>query len=250
MDLNHDSKELETIKNILFSEENEKITQLQNTLDTRIQKEQELFLKNLKLQLKNDPAPIIDALAPWIGKLISRYISESISELVDKINHQIENQFSFAALKRKFKSKVHGVSESEILLKEIENDILGVMMIDRHSGILEHSFLSSELIDFNADLCAGMLSAIHSFSKDTLGSESPGLHEIDYEDYQINIEGSYEYLIVLLSKNNFSRESKKRIQKTISNLKTKYKEFLQDKELPFSNEFVEEIQKLIKQKES
>ncbi len=245
MEQNQDSQELETIKTILFSEESEKLNFIEKKLNLRIEQDQEIFVKNLKYQLKEDPQPIIDALAPWIGKLISRYISESISELVDKINHKIENQFSFTALKRKFKSKVQGVSESEILLKEIESDILGVMILDRQSGVLEYSFLSSQLKDFNADLCAGMLSAIHSFSKDTLGSQSPGLHEIDYEDYQINIEGSYEYLFVLLSKNNFSRESKKRIQKTISGFKNKYKKFFQDKELKISQEFSSEIQELI-----
>jgi hypothetical protein len=69
-------------------------------------------------EIENNKAKMIDALYPIMGGMISKYVTQAIKEMMDNINDKIENGLSFDKYKRKFKSKVTGVSETELLLEE------------------------------------------------------------------------------------------------------------------------------------
>ncbi|MFS8117075.1 MAG: flagellar motor protein MotB, partial [Microcoleus sp.] len=70
--------------------------------------------KAITAQIKLERDAMVDALYPVIGSTISRYMAEAIKT----INEKVSNAMSVEGFQRKIRSKVQGVSEAELILKE------------------------------------------------------------------------------------------------------------------------------------
>ncbi len=226
----------EKLKKILLTEDQQKITEIEKKLDNlRGQlKDKEYFIETLdpifatmlenkiieskdemaealapvmgeaiKKQVEESKEDIIDALYPVIGSTIRKSIAEAMKNLVKTVNEKLDKTFSFVMLHRKIKSKVSGVSEAEILLKEsMPFQIHEVFYIHKETGILlSHVTSKIDQQTVDQDLISGMLTAIHNFAGKIFGeTENQDIHKIQYDNYQIQIEmGRYAYLAVVIS---------------------------------------------------
>ena len=151
--------------------------------------------KAIKNQIELERDAMVDALYPVIGSTISKYMVEVVQE----INTKVENTLSPEGIKRKIRAKLRGVSEAELILQEsIGCHVQAVFLIHKDSGLIiqEIQQLGERILD--AEMVAGMLTAIRSFANDCIvfGSE---LDTIDYGDWQIHLEAAgYCYLAVVL----------------------------------------------------
>ncbi len=110
---------------------------------------------------------MVDALYPIMGGMISKYVTQSIKEMMEHINEKIEDGLSFDRYKRKLKSKVTGVSETELLIEE-SNDahISSLFVIHKESGLLiAEAHVEDQEID-DPHMVASMASAIKDFVND------------------------------------------------------------------------------------
>ena len=154
--------------------------------------------KAIQEQIRLEKDSMVDALYPIIGSTISKYMGEAI----DNINRQVETAFSAEGLKRKVQAKIQGVSEAELILREaLPFKVLAVFLIHKSSGLLIADAQPPQEQQLEADMIAGMLTAIRSFANDcmTTSNTSPELNQIDYSDSKIVLEvAGYCYLALVI----------------------------------------------------
>ncbi len=150
----------------------------------------------IKAQIESEKDAMVDALYPVIGSTIAKYMVE----VVQDINSKIESTLSPEGIKRKFKAKLQGVSEAELIFKEsVGYHVRAIFLIDKDSGLVIQEIQLPGEKQLDSDMLAGMLTAIRSFANDCIDSGSE-LDSIDYGDWQIPLEvAGYCYLAVVVA---------------------------------------------------
>ncbi len=156
----------------------------------------------IKQQIVIESDSMVEALYPVIGNTIAKYLAEAIRS----INEKVEQTFSVQGLQRKFRAKMQGVSEAELILKEsLPFEVQAVFLIHNLSGLvmidIQQSDLDSQADPIDSDMLAGMLTAIRSFASECM-SRSASNNELDaitYSGSKILLEvAGYCYLAVII----------------------------------------------------
>ncbi|MGE5656956.1 MAG: OmpA family protein [Actinomycetota bacterium] len=175
----------------------------------------------IKAQIEIERDAMVDALYPVIGNTIAKYMAEAIRT----INEKVANAFSIEGVQRKIRAKVQGVSEAELILKEsIPFTIQAAFLIHKASGLVIASVQSKDHQEVEAEMVAGMLTAIRSFVNDCIvqPGEISELNEIEYGDSKIILEvAGYCYLAVII-KGEPPKEFIAKIRETLSTIILKY----------------------------
>lgn len=152
--------------------------------------------KAIKAQIELEQDAMVDALYPVIGSTISKYMVE----VVQDINSKVESTLSLEGIKRKFRARMQGVSEAELIFQEsVGYHVQAIFLIDKDSGIVIQEIQLPGERHLDSDMLAGMLTAIRSFANDCIRSDSE-LDSIDYGDWQIPLEAAgYCYLAVVVA---------------------------------------------------
>ena len=179
--------------------------------------------KAIKTQIEVEKDAMVDALYPVIGDTISKYMVEVVRE----INSKVENTLSPEGFKRKFRARLKGVSEAELILQEsIGCHVQAVFLIDKDSGLIIQEVQNSGEQELDADMVAGMLTAIRSFANDCIKSGSE-LDSIDYGNWQIHLEvAGYCYLAVVL-KGEPNKNFLTKIRRTFGDIVLNYGEAIE-----------------------
>ena len=183
--------------------------------------------RTIKEQIRLERDAMVDALYPVIGNTISKYMTEAIKSINDKV----ANTLSMEGVERKIRSKVQGVSEAELILKEsIPFVVQAVFLIHKASGLVIAEAQEEGDYRLESEMVAGMLTAIRSFVNDCIvkPGEISELSEVEYGDSKIILEvGGYCYLAVIL-KGNPSKAFIQKMQKTVSILILDYEQPIQE----------------------
>jgi outer membrane protein OmpA-like peptidoglycan-associated protein len=156
----------------------------------------------IKTQIVLERDAMVDALYPVIGSTISKYMSE----VVKSINAQMEDSLSPKGIRRKLQAKLQGVSEAELILKEsLGFSIQAILLIHKASGLVIRDLQPESTFKIEAEMLAGMLTAIRSFAgecmtqPDNVSGHASELHEIEYDRSKIILEvAGYCYLAVIV----------------------------------------------------
>ncbi|WP_242062033.1 OmpA family protein [Nostoc punctiforme] len=152
----------------------------------------------IKKQIEIEQNIVVDALYPIIGSTIAKYMAETIRA----INRQVEETLSVEGIKRKIRAKLQGVSEAELILKEaVSFGIQAIFLIHKASGLIISNIQRSDAQQLEAEMVAGMLTAIRSFANDCI-NQSGSVTELDaitYGTSQIILEvAGYCYLAIVI----------------------------------------------------
>jgi hypothetical protein len=150
--------------------------------------------KAIREQINNNRDEMIDSLYPIIGRLVQKYIQVELEKLADSINRQIDNTFTWAAVKREFLS-IFGFKENNLLLKNaLRATVEEVFLIEQNSGLLVGQYSKGNSVD--QDMIAGMLTAIKSFVEDSFAKTDGNLNTIEYGNLKIIIQDYRRFYIV------------------------------------------------------
>ncbi|MEG3925243.1 OmpA family protein [Microcoleus sp. T3_D1] len=154
--------------------------------------------KAITAQIELERDAMVDALYPVIGNTISRYMAEAIKT----INEKVSNALSVEGVQRKIRSKVQGVSEAELILREsVPFTIQAAFLIHKASGLVISEVQNSESYQLESEMVAGMLTAIRSFVNECIvqPGEVSELNQIEYGDSKIMLEvAGYCYMAVVI----------------------------------------------------
>ncbi|MCZ0900610.1 flagellar motor protein MotB, partial [Microcoleus sp. HI-ES] len=177
--------------------------------------------KAITAQIELERDAMVDALYPVIGNTIARYMAEAIKT----INEKVSNALSVEGVQRKIRSKVQGVSEAELILKEsVPFTVQAAFLIQKASGLIISEFQNSESYQLESEMVAGMLTAIRSFVNECIvqPGESSELNQIEYGDSKILLEvAGYCYMAVVI-KGEPPHSFIKKLRQTVSNLILNY----------------------------
>ncbi len=157
----------------------------------------------IKRQVAEAKDDVVDALYPIIGKTIRKSVAEAMKNLVETINQKIEQALRGSFFKRRIQSRITGVSEGELMLKEaMPFTIDEIFSIHKESGLLlSHASSRRTEAKIDEELISGMLTAIRNFISEAFETEeTQDLNEIQYGDSKILLDvGHYSYLAIVMS---------------------------------------------------
>lgn len=175
----------------------------------------------IKNQIKVEQNAMVDALYPVIGRTISKYMVE----LVKSINEKVESAFSFEGIKRKIRAQLQGVSEAELILQEAINyEVQAVFLIHKTSGLVIRELHPSLELRLEADMLAGLLTAIRSFVNECIvqQGEVSELNQIEYDASTIVLEVAGYCYIAAVIRGSPSKRYMQKLRKTLGKIVLKY----------------------------
>ena len=169
--------------------------------------------QSIKQQIILERDAMVDALYPIIGGTIAKYLAEAIRN----INEKVSEAFSVEGIKRKISAKIKGVSEAELILKEaIPFSVQAIFLIHKTSGLVISQVQPYEQ-GIEADMIAGMLTAIRSFVNDCIAQsgEISELDAIDYGNSQIILEVAGHCYLAVITKGDAPKQFLEKMRQTL-----------------------------------
>ena len=202
---------LETLREILFSQDRQRIVALADELDALEQRitDKDAFVAAvvpvlgdaIRRKIRDSRDEMVEALYPIIGQMIVRAVSEAIRDLARNIDAQMRQSFNLGMLGRRLQARLGGVSDAEIVLREsLPFDIAEIFLIHRETGLLLWHVSRAAGTSADSGLISSMLTAIRDFVADTFGRGEEGqLDMIEYGERRVLIEAAqYAYLAVVI----------------------------------------------------
>lgn len=221
-------KELKEILNDFYEEE-----RFENKVDPIIGTRLDKFQKSipdtmgpaitaaLRKQVKESQKEVVDALYPLIGKMISKYIRKEIEAISQRLDEQFANAFSIEGWERRLKAWFSGTKESELMMRQTMAPVVEeIFVIKKGSGILLGKYSRQEQIE--ADMIAGMLTAIKSFSEDAFKKDKSELEMIQYESYKIKLFNLGSFYIALVISGILTADYEQKLKETIMEFTEEY----------------------------
>ena len=170
--------------------------------------------KTIKAQIEIERDAMVDALYPVIGNTIAKYMAD----VIRNINEKIESTLSLEGINRKMRAKMQGVSEAELIIKEaVPFKVRAAFLIHKQSGLVISEAQATGNERLEADMVAGMLTAIRTFVNDCI-AQSGDVSEIDAIDYgnsKIMLEVAGYCYLVAVTQGEFPHWFVYRLQQTL-----------------------------------
>ncbi|NJR37839.1 MAG: OmpA family protein [Leptolyngbyaceae cyanobacterium CSU_1_4] len=175
----------------------------------------------IKKQIFLEQDAMVDALYPIIGNTVGKYMGATL----DAINEKIEQTLSVEGITRKIRAKMQGVSEAELIIREVmPSQVQAIFLIHKASGLVIAEVQHPEQ-HLESDMLAGMLTAIRGFVNDCISQSGDlplELDSIDYGTSKIVLEvAGYCYLATVV-KGEPSAAFIKMMQSTLRHLVCQY----------------------------
>lgn len=174
---------------------------------------------------RKDPQALADAIHPALGPAIRSMIQASLRQSLESLNVALENSLSPKGIGWRIEAARTGKSFSEVvLLKTLVFRVDQVLLVDRDTGLIMAEVHPPGIKTQDADMVAGMLSAISDFAADSFGAspeESP-LEEIEFQGMTLILAQGPEAVLALVVQGNPPRTLHERTAHAIESLHVEY----------------------------
>jgi hypothetical protein len=219
--LKDDRNEIDSIKKTLYNKE-ELAKEVSPIVEERVQYIKDNFRKEfgkpvdkiVEMKLEESKEQLLNVIYPVLGQMIRKFVNYQFQLLKDRIDNQVNSVFSSRGILGQIKSKVFGLSSSDMVLSDLDKPMIEeVYVIQRDSGLLLGSF--SRKVTVDKDMIAGMLTAIKSFVEDAFQREKQELELIEYGNYKILIQNFFSYYISVAVSGSLSNKERDVISETL-----------------------------------
>lgn len=247
-------EELEKLRSLLLSPEQEQIRQLQKRLDNPelhaddigrdlpkaivMRSNRDDRLKTalmptvegiVKASVKKDYKIFADALFPVIGPAIRKAISETFKSIIQSINKSLEQSFSWQGLKWRMEAFRTGKSYAEIILSHtLLYRVEQVFLIHKESGLLLQNVIAKSVVFQDADMVSGMLKAIQDFVQDSFRTkQGDTLNTLEVGELTVWIEQSPQAILAAVIRGIAPVELRAVFQNALENIHLEKNEALE-----------------------
>lgn len=167
--------------------------------------------------VRRNPRPLADALFPIFGPAIRKAIAASLSSMLESLNQTIEHSLSWRAVRWRITALRTGRPFAEIvLLNTLVYRVEQVFLIDRDSGLLLQHVKSAAVSAADADMVAGMLTAIRDFARDSFRvSEEEALEQFRVGELSVRIEQGPHAVLAAVIRGSAPPELRQTMQEAI-----------------------------------
>lgn len=198
---------------------------------------QPLVEESVARSVQHQSDKLVDYLYPLVGKLIRKSIIAFFSEFIEKTNQIVEQSFTAQGLSWRFEAWRTGISYSEIVTSHtFKFKVEKVFLIHKETGILLNAASADGLIDENADIVSGMLTAINDFVSDSFVEDNKKGNKVAAQEIQniqmdnltlvVNISPSA--ILVAVVKGKLTVSANQFLQQTLEEIQSIYGQALKD----------------------
>ncbi|MBN1560321.1 OmpA family protein [candidate division KSB1 bacterium] len=156
---------------------------------------------SIRKQVSEAKDDIVDALYPIIGKTIRKSVAEAMKNLVDSVNRRIEKSLHSINIVNLFRSKITGVSQAELLVRDaVPFRIQEILLFSKANGLLiAHVGEERDGTVVDQELLSGLITAIQEFAPSAFTSlPQQDIYEFDYGDSTVRIEMQNHFYLAAL----------------------------------------------------
>lgn len=222
----NDRAEFEILRALLIAPEQNRLAEIQARLDDKTQRAadvsgvlpeairlrskpdkrlakafQPTFEESLRVSIKQNPQPFIDAVSPVIGSAIRRAIAAALGAMLQSLNQTMEHSFSPRGIRWRLEALRTGKPFAEVvLLHTLAYRVEQVFLIHRETGLVLQHLTAEAVVSQDADMVSGMLTALQDFMRDSFqGDAGESLETMQYGELTLWIEqGSQAVLAGLI----------------------------------------------------
>ena len=233
------------LKEVLFKEEIEKVSELETDInnDKRVAKQIEPILEQriealqrefpkqfgpvitatLQKQIRESQDEVVEAIYPIMGQLIKKFVQNEVAKLSESIDARMKEMMSVKGILRMLRFGSKGVSASEMLIGESIPPILEeIMVIESESGLLLSNYSIHD--DTDADMVAGMMTAIKAFAEDAYDRSNQTLEFIEFERFNLYLQTFRSFYIVVAISGVINQEFKDKLNDAVLKFATRIAE--------------------------
>ncbi len=219
-----------------------------------------IVLQSIKTEIHNSRDMMVDALYPITGRLVAAAVRNAFKDLVDQLNQKLDSSLSVDRWRARFKAKMTGRSEAEILLSEgAAFEITNLLLINRETGFLmAQAGSDAEQGGMDSQMLGSILTAIMAFVRDAM-RESPeqDLRTLDVGDMRLHLQMSPGAILAIKTKGPPPARFDSALNETFCAFLAHWGETLSDpdeidsaKEVALSSDLEDRFQALLQAKQS
>jgi outer membrane protein OmpA-like peptidoglycan-associated protein len=145
--------------------------------------------ETLRESVRRDPHVLADALFPVMGPAIRKSIAETLRGMLESFNEALEHSLSWRGMKWRIEAFRTGKPFAEIvMMHSLLYRVEQVFLIHRETGLVLNHVVAPSAPVQDADMVAGLLSAIQQFARDSFQSgTTENLGNMTFDELQIRV---------------------------------------------------------------
>jgi outer membrane protein OmpA-like peptidoglycan-associated protein len=145
--------------------------------------------ETLRESVRRDPHVLADALFPVMGPAIRKSITETLRGMLESFNEALEHSLSWRGIQWRVEAFRTGRPFAEIvLMHSLLYRVEQVFLIHRETGLVLNHLVAPSAPAQDADMVAGLLSAIQQFARDSFQSgQTENLGNMTFDELQIRV---------------------------------------------------------------
>jgi outer membrane protein OmpA-like peptidoglycan-associated protein len=145
--------------------------------------------ETLRESVRRNPHVLADALFPVMGPAIRKSITETLRGMLESFNEALEQSLSWRGIQWRIEAFRTGRPFAEIvMMHSLLYRVEQVFLIHRETGLVLNHLVAPSAPAQDADMVAGLLSAIQQFARDSFQSgQTENLGNMTFDELQIRI---------------------------------------------------------------
>src|ERR1700733_3751194 len=145
--------------------------------------------ETLRESVRRDPHVLADALFPVMGPAIRKSIAETLRGMLESFNEALEHSLSWRGIQWRIEAFRTGKPFAEIvMMHSLLYRVEQVFLIHRETGLVLNHVVAPSAPAQDADMVAGLLSAIQQFARDSFQSgTTENLGNMTFDELQIRV---------------------------------------------------------------
>jgi outer membrane protein OmpA-like peptidoglycan-associated protein len=145
--------------------------------------------ETLRESVRRDPHVLADALFPVMGPAIRKSITETLRGMLESFNEALEHSLSWRGIQWRMEAFRTGRPFAEIvLMHSLLYRVEQVFLIHRETGLVLNHIVAPSAPAQDADMVAGLLSAIQQFARDSFQpGKTENLGNMTFDELQIRV---------------------------------------------------------------
>jgi OOP family OmpA-OmpF porin len=186
--------------------------------------------KAITTSVQRNPQPLSDALFPVMGPAIRKAVAAALAGMIESLNRTLDHAFSLRSIQWRLEALRTRKSFGEIvLLKTLLFRVEQVFLIDRKSGLLLQHVWAEAVEARDADMVAGMLTAIKDFAQDSFRvSAGESLEAVKVGDLSVLIEPGPRAVVAAVVRGTAPAEYRRTLQEAVETLHLQFGDELAD----------------------
>jgi outer membrane protein OmpA-like peptidoglycan-associated protein len=180
--------------------------------------------ETLRESVRRDPHVLADALFPVMGPAIRKSITETLRGMLESFNEALEHSLSWRGIQWRIEAFRTGRPFAEIvMMHSLLYRVEQVFLIHRETGLVLNHVVAPSAPAQDADMVAGLLSAIQQFARDSFQSgQTENLDNMTFDELQIRVVSGPNAVIATAIRGHAPETYNLAMQETLEEVQRQY----------------------------